>query len=97
MRRTLVILQVILLLLCSLPVVGVVWSSWFAERHGCTLNEAGVHPCVVNGHDWGPELGAAFLAGWLGLITLPLGALLLVTLALTLLVPPLIRRLRRLR
>ena len=80
--------------LCLTPVFAVLWSSWFAERHGCVLNEAGAHPCVVNGTDWGGTLGAAFVSGWFGLITLPLGAALLAALILVTLARA-IRRARR--
>lgn len=95
MRRALIIIQLALIALCMLPVAGVAWSSWFADRHGCVLNEAGVHSCVVNGHDWGTELAAAFVTGWLMLVTLPVAALLVVTLIATLIIPPLWRRMRK--
>ena len=71
-RFTYVILWGVVLI-CSLPMLGIVWSSWFASKHGCTLNEAGYHPCIVNGSDWGHSLGAAFVGGWYGLITFPIG------------------------
>lgn len=61
----------VVLLLCALPLVSVIWASGFAERHDCVLNEAGRHPCIVKGEDWGGTLGAAFLAGWLMLVTVP--------------------------
>ncbi|SLN35527.1 hypothetical protein AQS8620_01240 [Aquimixticola soesokkakensis] len=66
--------------LCLSPLVGVIWSSWFAARHGCRLDEAGAYACVVNGQDWGGLLGAAFLSGWLMLVTLPIGGILVVAL-----------------
>ena len=81
------------LVICLLPVGGVAWSSWFAEKHGCTLNEAGYHPCIVNGKDWGGLLGGAFISGWFMLLTLPLGALVLAALA----VVTVIRMIRRAR
>ena len=56
MYRTFVVLCLIGILICLTPVFGVVWSSWFAERHDCVLNEAGRHPCIVNGEDWGGRL-----------------------------------------
>ncbi|WP_375173105.1 hypothetical protein [Pseudooceanicola sp.] len=84
MYRGFVILCAVLILICLMPLFGVLWSSWFANRHGCTLNEAARHPCVVNGTDWGDWLAAAFVSGWFMLLTLPvaaliLGALILVT------------------
>lgn len=73
MKRLVYIILWIITAVCSLPFLAVIWSSWFADKHGCTLNEAGYHPCVVNGIDWGDWLGAAFVSGWLGLITIPVG------------------------
>lgn len=73
-RITLILCGVVILI-CLLPLAGVLWSSWFASTHGCTLNEAGSHPCVVNGKDYGDTLAAAFVSGWFMLITLPVAAL----------------------
>ena len=73
MKRFSYIILWIVVVVCSLPVLGVIWSSWFADKHGCTLNEANYNPCIVNGTDWGHTLGAAFISGWLALITIPVG------------------------
>lgn len=54
------------------PLAGVLVSSLVANSFGCTLNEAGTHPCVVAGVDWGGLLGFMFVAGWLMLVTWPL-------------------------
>lgn len=54
------------------PLAGVLFSGLFAEYFGCTLNEAGTHPCVVAGIDWGGALSLMFVAGWLMLVTWPL-------------------------
>ncbi len=75
MKRISYILLWIVVFVCSMPVLGIIWSSWFADKHGCTLNEANYNPCIVNGTDWGHILGAAFISGWLGLITIPVGLL----------------------
>ncbi|MEE9426989.1 MAG: hypothetical protein V3V25_02470 [Paracoccaceae bacterium] len=84
MKRFGYILLGIIVFVCTLPFLGIVWSSWFAEKHGCTLNEANYHPCIVNGTDWGHTLGAAFISGWFALITIPvgLGALLVIAIML---------------
>ena len=50
-------------------------ASTIAEAHGCVLNEGGVHPCVVNGQDWGETLLMMAMMGWLMLATLPIGAI----------------------
>ncbi len=54
------------------PFAGVLVSSLLAEAFGCTLNEAGTHPCVVAGIDWGGALSTMFVLGWLMLVTWPL-------------------------
>ena len=92
MFRILVLLQLAVIAICLLPVAAVVWSSWFAERHGCVLNEAGAHPCIVDGTDWGDTLATAFVSGWFGLITLPVAALVAITLAVTLVIRLMRRR-----
>jgi len=84
--RGIIIACVVVLILCLMPMFGVMWSSWFADRHGCTLNESGYHPCVVDGEDWGGLLGGAFIAGWFMLLTIPVGALTLLVLIVTLII-----------
>ncbi len=68
------------LLVCLAPLGAVAWSSWFAERHGCTLHEGFLNPCVVGGHDYANTLYSAFVSGWFMLLTLPAGAILLLVL-----------------
>ena len=52
-----------------------IWASCFAvaavgghiaARHGCHLDEGGVHPCMVQGKDIGPELANYEALGLLG-------------------------------
>ncbi|WP_407493223.1 hypothetical protein [Pseudooceanicola sp. MF1-13] len=86
MARGIIIACGVIIFVCLLPVFGVAWSSWFAERHGCTLNEAGAHPCVVNGKDYGDLLAGAFVSGWFMLLTLPVAALTSIVLVLTLII-----------
>lgn len=57
------------------PVAAIALSSAIAEMAGCTLNEAGAHPCIVLGHDIGGWLVTLFTLGWLGIVTLPTGAI----------------------
>ena len=37
------------------------WALDFAEEHGCIVNEARIHPCIVDGKDWGEALGDKFI------------------------------------
>jgi hypothetical protein len=68
------------LAICLAPAGGMIWASWFAARHGCTLHEGFQNPCVVDGTDWGGTLYTAFVGGWLMLVTLPAAALLMLIL-----------------
>ncbi|MEF2277035.1 hypothetical protein V3W47_01915 [Deinococcus sp. YIM 134068] len=56
------------------PLLGVLLASWVAGANGCRLDEAGSYPCVVAGMDVGGLLSTLFVAGWLMLVTIPLGA-----------------------
>ncbi len=46
-----------------------------AEAHGCTMNQGGIQPCVVNGVDRGQLLATMFVLGWLMIATLPAAAI----------------------
>ncbi len=59
-------------LICLLPIMAVLLSTATASLGGCKLDEASVHPCVIAGVDIGGTLGALFIMGWLGVMTLPL-------------------------
>ncbi|MAC77559.1 MAG: hypothetical protein CML66_05800 [Rhodobacteraceae bacterium] len=65
------------ILICFLPIGFVGWASYFAERHGCTLNDDIVFPCVVEGIDYGQRLHWAYDASWLLFFTMPVAVLLL--------------------
>ncbi len=75
MKRFAYIVLAILAFVGTLPVLGVWWVDWFAEKHGCVVNAARVHPCIVDGTDWGTVLGGLLLASWLALFTLPITAI----------------------
>lgn len=57
------------------PIASVVVCGWIANTHGCRVDEGSVHPCVINGHDYGQLLYTMGVLGWLMLVTLPAGAL----------------------
>jgi hypothetical protein len=56
------------------PIGSVVACSWMANAYGCKVDEGSVHPCVVDGKDYGPLLYQLGVMGWLMLVTLPAGA-----------------------
>ncbi|MDX2288970.1 MAG: hypothetical protein NW217_09140 [Hyphomicrobiaceae bacterium] len=67
---------VIVLVLIS-PILSAVIAGWIASSNGCTLNEGNVHPCLINGVDWGDTLYTMFVVAWLGLATIPYAVILL--------------------
>ncbi|UYN98784.1 MAG: hypothetical protein KIT02_12665 [Devosia sp.] len=62
-----------ILLFAAAPLLSVYFTYLVADAHGCTVNEASVHPCMVLGSDWGGLLYFTGVMGWFGLATLPLG------------------------
>ena len=64
-----------LILYSGLPLLSALTAGSIAKANGCALNEAGVHPCVIGGKDWGGTLYAMGVMGWLLLITVPSGGL----------------------
>src|SRR5205809_3180785 len=57
------------------PVGSVMLCAWIANAHGCKVDEGSVHPCIINGHDYGELLYELGLMGWFMLVTLPGGLL----------------------
>ena len=57
------------------PLACVVVCSLIANAAGCQVDEGSVHPCVINGRDYGELLYTLGMMGWFMLITLPAGAL----------------------
>jgi hypothetical protein len=60
------------------PLVLAFTAGGIALAAGCTLNEAGAHPCVVFGSDLGETLYAMGVMGFLAIATIPTGLALLV-------------------
>ena len=49
--------------------------AWIANANGCKVDEGSVHPCIINGHDYGELLYDLGVMGWFMLVTLPGGLL----------------------
>lgn len=64
-------------LIAVLPLLIAMSAGYIGELLGCTVNEAGAHPCTVLGVNIGEILSIPFVFGWVALITLPLGAFLI--------------------
>ena len=64
---------VVIVLFAAAPVLSVYFTYLVADAHGCTVNEASIHPCLVMGGDWGGLLYFTGMMGWFMLATIPLG------------------------
>jgi hypothetical protein len=55
------------------PIGSVMLCAWIANAHGCKVDEGSVHPCIINGHDYGELLYQLGVMGWFMLVTIPGG------------------------
>ncbi|WP_312794715.1 hypothetical protein [Tianweitania sp.] len=69
---------VAILLFAAAPIISVFTVYWVADAHGCRVDEASIHPCIINGTDYGETLYQFGVMGWFMLITVPIGLFLLV-------------------
>ena len=65
----------LILLVAFAPIGSVMACGWIANAHGCKVDEGSVHPCVINGKDYGQLLYTLGVLGWFMLVTLPGGML----------------------
>jgi hypothetical protein len=64
---------VLIVLFAFAPVGSVMLCSAIANAYGCKVDEGSVHPCIIEGHDYGELLYSLGVLGWLMLVTLPGG------------------------
>src|SRR6516165_10602718 len=55
------------------PIGSVMFCGAIANAYGCKVDEGSVHPCIINGQDYGHLLYSLGVLGWLMLVTLPCG------------------------
>ena len=55
------------------PIGAVMLCAAIANAFGCKVDEGSVHPCIVNGHDYGHFLYSLGVMGWFMLVSLPAG------------------------
>ena len=67
----------IIILLASIPLISVGVAMFISDSSGCTLNEGSIHPCQFYGYEIGGFLYSMFVFGWLSIVTIPLGLVLL--------------------
>ncbi len=75
--RVLLACLILILLLAGLPLFGALTAGGVASALGCRLDEGSVHPCPFFGVDLGEPLYAFGVLGWLSLVTIPAGFVLL--------------------
>lgn len=95
--RNYVIGYLAIIVLSIVPLLITVVAVGFAAVNGCRMDEASSYPCVVFGHDWGDTLYTMGVMAWMMLVTMPLGFLLLILLAMIMLAHLLIHRTRKRR
>jgi hypothetical protein len=65
----------LILVVALSPIGSVVLCGLIANSFDCRVDEGSVHPCIINGKDYGHLLYTLGVMGWMMLLTLPLGAL----------------------
>ena len=69
------IVLVLIMLVALAPVFSVMACGFIANAFGCRVDEGSVHPCIINGIDYGQLLYTLGVLGWLMLGTIPGGAI----------------------
>jgi hypothetical protein len=82
-RRLIWIAYSALLLFTIAPILSTFLADLIAAIFGATLNEGSVHPCLVGGYDLAPLLYSMLVYGWLMLLTLPVGIILILALTIS--------------
>jgi len=67
------IILALIVLFAFAPIGSVMTCAWIANAHGCKVDEGSVHPCIINGHDYGELLYSLGVMGWFMLVTIPGG------------------------
>jgi hypothetical protein len=67
------IVLVLIVLFAFAPIGSVMTCASIANSHGCKVDEGSVHPCIINGKDYGQLLYTLGVLGWLMLVTIPGG------------------------
>ncbi len=63
----------LIILIALAPAGSVAACGLIANANGCKVDEGSVHPCIINGQDYGQLLCTLGVLGWLMLVTLPSG------------------------
>ena len=63
----------LIVLFAFAPIGSVTVCAAIANAYGCKVDEGSVHPCIINGHDYGELLYSLGVMGWFMLATIPGG------------------------
>lgn len=55
------------------PIGSVILCGAIANAYGCRVDEGSMHPCMINGQDYGQLLYSLGVMGWFMLVTIPAG------------------------
>lgn len=82
-RKIIVIVLNLLIVGCILlfgaaPIISVAIAGSVANANGCDLDEGSIHPCLINGVDYGETLYSMGVMGWFMLATIPIAGGMLV-------------------
>jgi hypothetical protein len=56
------------------PIISTAIAGSIASANGCDLDEGSIHPCLINGVDYGEMLYTLGVMGWLMLASIPIAA-----------------------
>jgi hypothetical protein len=84
-----------IVLIGSAPIISTAIAGSVATAHGCDLDEGSIHPCLINGVDYGETLYSMGVLGWFMLVSIPIAAALFVVYLVVLGIILLVRVLRK--
>jgi len=94
-KRLMILALGLIVLFAAMPVLLTLAAWVIAGALGCTLNEGGVHACVLFGHDIGGSLKTMFVSHWFAYMTIPGAVAALVVWIVVALILLVLRRWRR--
>ncbi len=82
-KQALLILLNLSILVCILlvaiaPLIPALIAAYIVDAVGCQLDEGSIHPCLINGVDYGDTLYTLGMMPWFVFFSVPLAAGLLV-------------------
>jgi hypothetical protein len=72
------VIGLVIIVVALAPFVPVTLAAKIAGSHGCPIDEGSIHPCIIDGVDWGSRLYTLGTMGWLFLASFPIAGILLV-------------------